>query len=112
MSRVKSHKAHTAHNVVIYSFSNFIGYTVVSHMSPPDEYVGIIKKLVGKLLNCFKCYRFNGDILVCAKEIRNTAVDTFGIYSGNCFIFNLVNILVTHHRVPQRRKGAGEPHAG
>ena len=45
---MQNNKTHTAKNTLVYFFNKLIGHFIVSHMTPPDENVGIFKNFVRK----------------------------------------------------------------
>jgi hypothetical protein len=78
MERDEAHLAHI--NAALYLGYESIVYLSVSHMSPPDENVGIVKHLVGKALIGI-VEGGEGDLIAgLGEELTDASVNAVGIY--------------------------------
>jgi hypothetical protein len=85
---VKNYKPHTRKNVELYTLNYLIWNLTVSHMSPPDKNVGVLKDLLGKsAFLVVKSCGANFDI-VALEEICYVTVNSSGVilkYRGMSF---------------------------
>ena len=90
MPGVKDYKTHTLENAVAYAAGDLFGNFVMSHMSPPDKHVGVVKNVLGQ--SAFGILQGGGAHLyiLAGEKTRDRLVDAFGVDRPDALLRALV----------------------
>ena len=91
---MKRYKSHSALNVLLNSVNDLVGHFLVSHMSPPDKYVGVVKNLVSKSALLVVKRRASDFYIIIAQKGRYVFVKSARIKLTYFWIFLFMLIFV------------------
>ena len=79
-------QAHAAQNVILNLIYNCVGYLIVSHMTPPDQNVGVVQNVVGQtVLGIIQTCQTAFDVFVFAQKLGNCCMQAVGVNGCNLF---------------------------
>ena len=86
MTGMQDDQTHAAQDVILYLIHNCIGYLIVSHMTPPDQNVGVVQNVVGQtVLGIIQTCQTTFDVVVFAQKLGNCCMQAVGINGCNLF---------------------------
>lgn len=79
-------QAHAAQNVILNLIYNCVGYLIVSHMTPPDQNVGVVQNIIGQtVLRIIQTCQAAFDVIIFAQELGNCCMQAVRINGCNLF---------------------------
>lgn len=86
MTGMQDDQTHAAQNVILNLIYNCVGYLIVSHMTPPDQNVGVVQNIVGQtVLRIIQTCQAAFDVIVFAQELGNCCMQAVRINGCNLF---------------------------